>query len=48
MSFFLKVIHSYLRLLPCLPVPSYLPFNNVLYKAVPTQDVTSPVSLSDK
>jgi hypothetical protein len=29
---------------PVLP-PLYLSFNNVLYKAVPTQDVTNPVNL---
>ena len=35
-------------LLPCLPVTSIISclfFNNVFYKAVPTQDVANPVSL---
>ena len=34
-----------LRLLPLLLVPSIFPFNNVLYKAIHKQYVTSPVSL---
>ena len=42
---FLKVIPQLLRPLPRFPVTSslYLPFNDVFWKAVRTQDVTNPV-----
>ena len=45
----LRSSNNFLRLLPLLPVTSfprfYLSFNNPLYKAVSTQNVTNPVSL---
>ena len=45
----LRSSSNFLRLLPRLPVtsipPFYLSFNNPLYKAVSTQNVTNPVSL---
>ena len=48
-SCFLYIIRSCLRLLPCLPVTSTLyfifPLVTCFRKAVPTQDITNPVTL---
>ena len=42
---FLKVVEKLLMSPSLFSLPFYISFNSVLYKTVPTQDVTNPVSL---